>query len=93
MQAWACLLVICVLVAVNGSLRRYVFHHPEQQGQQLAYMATRWLLSVVIIWLIVIVTPRLADRYFPGDIVLEHDSSLDSNETTTAFFSSATVLE
>jgi hypothetical protein len=85
MQAWACLLVICVLVTVNRAFRRYVFHHPEQQGHELAYMATRWLLSVVIIWLVVVVTPRLADRYLPNDIVLDDDASHQCDETTTEF--------
>jgi hypothetical protein len=85
MQALACLLAICILGAVNGALRRYVFHHPDQQDHELAYMATRWLLTVAIIWLAVVVTLRLADRYLPGESILDHDMWLEFNETTTEF--------
>jgi hypothetical protein len=85
MQVFACLLLMGVWFVVNTSLRRNVFHHPEAQGKQMAYAASRWLLLVGVLWWVVVLTPILVDRYLPDDILIDVDKGHLSNETTTEF--------
>ncbi len=94
MELFSCVLLACIWFAVNGSLRRSVVQHPGAHGARMAYAASRWLVWVVIFWWVVVLTPKLADRYLPDDIFIDVDKGHVSNETTTEFlFSSATVLE
>ena len=38
-EPFACVLLVCIWFAVNGSLRRYAVQHPVAQGAQMAYAA------------------------------------------------------
>ena len=94
MELFACVMLVCIWLRVNGSLRRKVLLHPNAQGTQMAYATSRWLFRVVILWWVVILIPILADRYLPDDVFIDFDGGqpfqLNNNRIT---FSSATVLE
>lgn len=94
MQMYTCLALALLVFVINSRLRVRAFHQPEAQEVQLAYAVTRWLISVAILWWIVILTTKIADRYLPNEILIEERRSSDVDETTTDFFSSsAPVLE
>ena len=85
MEPSACVLLMCILFAVNASLRRWTLQHSAAQGTQMAYAASRWLIWVVMFWWVVILMPKLVDRYLPDDILIDVDKGYLSNETTTDF--------
>ena len=85
MEPFTGVMLMCILYAVNGSLRRYALHHPEAQNVQMAHAATQWLIWVVIFWWVAVLTPEMADRYLPDDVLIEVDRQHTSNETTTEF--------
>ena len=85
MELFACLTLVCIWLAANGSLRRYALQHPAAQNAHMAYAASRWLIWVVIFWWVVVLTPEVADRYLPDDVLIEIDKRHPPNETTTEF--------
>ena len=85
MEPFACVLLVCIWFAVNGSIRRYAVQHPAAQGAQMAYAASQWLIWVVILWWVVFLTPKLTDHYLPDDVLIDVEEWRRSNETTSEF--------
>jgi heme/copper-type cytochrome/quinol oxidase subunit 2 len=85
MQAYACLFVVVLLIVVHARCQRRAFHHPEEPGSQLAYRTTRWLIALAVLWWMTVITPRVADRYLPDEIMTGTSTPVVSKESTTDF--------